>query len=377
MQLSICIPTYNRVDYLKEIVGAIAEQIKGCHLFEQVEVVVSNNNSTDGTGDYLSGLGNTYPGITFRINHNKENIGFVKNLLKSVETARAKYWWFIGDDDAIPEDALPKILVELNSHPQTPVFIFNQKGLQKIKHSENITLKKCAEDFYYYMGNAVTICNTQLSLQVIKEYYEDAIATCWPQTYLFFMSMQFSKEALPIRLSTVEAFRFNIQNNINSSSYYLYAQFFSLFKLGYLITDKTKNPAFVNWFPGGIPFINGMKKYSWVFAVNLEYRFFDFESERKEFDTIYKEAKETLLPQHQKYLRLIKAYQSLPDFFFKYYSVTSTALYNFIYALVKKRKLQSPFSIFKQELSKFNTHKEEKDRMRQLKFMHTTSKNDW
>ena len=377
MELSICVPTYNRIDYLKEMVGSIIDQITTYGLFNEIEVVVSNNNSTDGTREYLYDLTNKHPQVCFRINNSQENIGFIKNLLKSAETAQAKYWWFIGDDDSIPQGALPSILKELSKSPGTPVFIFNQEGTSKIIQEANISIQQCAENYYYYMGNAVTICNTQLSKQVIATYYEDIISTCWPQTYIFFMSMYLSKEPEPVRLSKVVAFKFNIQNNINTSSYYFYAQFFSLFQLGYLLADKSNNPSFVNWFPEGIPFINGIKKYAWIFAINKEYRFFDFEDEQKEFDTTFKEAAVQLLPKHKKYLSLIKAYNYLPDFFFKYYAILGKTCYMFIYTLVRKKKILNPFSFYKKELNIFNTFKEEKIKKKQLKYMHSTGKNDW
>jgi glycosyltransferase involved in cell wall biosynthesis len=218
MQLSICIPTYNRVKYLREITGSIISQITRYGLHDEVELVVSNNNSTDETAAYLSGLAKQYPDISFGINHNQENVGFVRNLLKTVQTAHAKYWWFIGDDDAIPDGVLPLMVEELKQNPRTPVFIFNQKGEKKITSNENISIQQCAGNYYYYMGNAVTVCDVQLSLKVINECYDDAVKTCWPQTYLFFMSMYFSKESKPVRTSTVEAFWFNVQNNMNASS---------------------------------------------------------------------------------------------------------------------------------------------------------------
>ena len=377
MLLSICVPTYNRIDFLKEIISEAIEQLKVYELYNQVEIVVSNNCSTDETAAYLNGLIHLHPSVTFRINNNKENVGFVKNLIKTVEIAQAKYWWFIGDDDAIPNNALAKILEELNSHPQTPVFIFNQKGSKKINLSEDITIKRCAENYYYYMGNAVTICNTQLSRKVIDKNYESVIATCWPQTYLFFMAMHLSKEPLPVRVSTVDIFKYNIQNNTNSSYYYFDAQFFSLFRLGYSFAADSNNPDFINWFPKGIPFLHGQKKYEWAFAINKEYRFFDFEREKKEFDITYKEAKDELLPDHKKYLGILIQFKLLPNFIFKYYTLLHNVMYSFGYSLVKKKKLINPLSLYSTELRAFNTFKEEKISRKQLKHMHSTGKSDW
>jgi glycosyltransferase involved in cell wall biosynthesis len=356
---------------------SIAGQVNQYQLHDVVEVVLSNNCSTDGTAAYLAGLSNQYPGIVFRVNNNTENVGFIRNLLKTVEASEAKYWWFIGDDDAISPDVLPQVVDELKQNPGNPVFIFNQKGLNRISRNENISIQLCAEKYYYYMGNAVTICDTALSRKAIKECYNETIATCWPQTCLYFMSMFFSGIEKPVRVSTIEAFKFNVQNNVNASNYYLYVHFWSLFKLGYSIADKNNCAAFVNWFPPGIPFINGSKKYSFIFAITKEYRYFDFDNERKEFDETYKEMQEELLPQHQHYLLLLKLYRFVPGFFIKYYVITRKALYTFIYSLIKKKKLLNPFSVFSEELNAFNSYKEEKWKKKQEKHIRSTMKNEW
>jgi|GEM_PF-3712442 len=377
MQLSICIPTYNRLDYLKAMLESITGQVIKHQLYDSVEVVVSNNCSTDGTEEYLAALPVQYPGVSFRVNNNKENIGFVRNLLKTVETAGAKYWWFIGDDDAISPDVLPLVVDELKQNPGSPAFIFNQQGLNKITRNEDISIQQCAEQYYYYMGNAVTVCDTVLSRQAIKEYYTEVTSTCWPQTCLYFMSMFFSTIEKPVRVSTIEAFKFNVQNNVNASGYYLYAHFLAMFKLGYAIADKFNCPSFVNWFPKGIPFINGSKKYSWIFAIYREYRFYDFDNERKEFDETYRELQQKLLPQHQRYLTPLKLMAWLPAFIIKYYTVTQRAFYLFVYHLIKKRQFLNPFSLFSKELKKFNSYKEEKWKKKQEKHIRSTMKNEW
>ena len=56
MILSICIPTYNRLPFLKELLPAILGQVDSGRA--EVEVVVSDNASTDDTADYLRSLSN-------------------------------------------------------------------------------------------------------------------------------------------------------------------------------------------------------------------------------------------------------------------------------------------------------------------------------
>ena len=49
MNLSICIPTYNRCKYLANLLKSIIFQIEIFRLFEDVEIVICDNNSIDNT----------------------------------------------------------------------------------------------------------------------------------------------------------------------------------------------------------------------------------------------------------------------------------------------------------------------------------------
>lgn len=103
--LSICIPTYNRLPYLRELLGFLFPQIdlvgKGV-----VELVVSDNVSTDGTADYLRSMRKAY----LRWWTNETNIGGDRNFLKCIQEAEGDYVWLVGDDDLIAPDAVGRVL---------------------------------------------------------------------------------------------------------------------------------------------------------------------------------------------------------------------------------------------------------------------------
>ena len=66
--LSICIPTFNRAEYLKNCIDAIAGQ-EG---FDEIEVVISDNYSTDGKQDIGEKYARDYPNIHYF--RNAENV---------------------------------------------------------------------------------------------------------------------------------------------------------------------------------------------------------------------------------------------------------------------------------------------------------------
>ena len=103
--VSITIPTYNRGYLLKETLVALFSQINEDQLYDQVEVVVCDNASLDNTAEVV----NFYISQNkYRIiyNKNEENLGVIKNILKTVELSNGTFWMFYGDDDVVPKGAL-------------------------------------------------------------------------------------------------------------------------------------------------------------------------------------------------------------------------------------------------------------------------------
>ena len=93
INLTIYIPTYNRLEKLKNCLKCIKHDIKG---YEDVCVYVSNNGSTDGTREYLDSL------EWVRKRHNEVNLGAAKNFVHAYDLPfQSKFVWIIGDDDYV------------------------------------------------------------------------------------------------------------------------------------------------------------------------------------------------------------------------------------------------------------------------------------
>lgn len=101
MILSILIAAYNVEKYICECLDSICSQLGE----PDVEIVVVDDGSTDGTGKLLA----SYRSDSVRVFHQKNRgIGETRNRL--LEEARGKYIWFVDADDRIESSALPTIL---------------------------------------------------------------------------------------------------------------------------------------------------------------------------------------------------------------------------------------------------------------------------
>ena len=103
IKLSICIPTYNRAAFLGEALDSVIRQAT-----DEVEIVVSDNASTDHTEALVREYQARFPRI--RYHRNPENLGADRNFLKVVELGQGEYCWLLGSDDALAEGAIAALL---------------------------------------------------------------------------------------------------------------------------------------------------------------------------------------------------------------------------------------------------------------------------
>jgi glycosyltransferase involved in cell wall biosynthesis len=104
--LTIGIPTYNRAVILEQLLDNIAPAAQALG----VEVLVSNNGSTDNTAKLLDG----YKSV--RKVSGRQGLGFDGNVMNLFENAQGKFLWLLGDDDNFDVRQLKNILALLQSH---------------------------------------------------------------------------------------------------------------------------------------------------------------------------------------------------------------------------------------------------------------------
>ncbi len=78
-----------------------------CQDDPRLEVVVSDNGSSDGTAEMVHGFSFLQP---LKWHQWEENVGFDRNLMKVVAIASGEYCWLVGSDDALTPGAVAHIL---------------------------------------------------------------------------------------------------------------------------------------------------------------------------------------------------------------------------------------------------------------------------
>jgi glycosyltransferase involved in cell wall biosynthesis len=90
--VTIGIPTFNRATSLRRALQTALDQT-----YPVIEVLVSDNASTDGTGDLVTELARSHDRLRYL--RQAENVGAVANFWTLVDAARGEYFVWLADDD--------------------------------------------------------------------------------------------------------------------------------------------------------------------------------------------------------------------------------------------------------------------------------------
>jgi glycosyltransferase involved in cell wall biosynthesis len=97
-KVSICIPLYNRKKYVIEAVESAINQT-----FKEIEVIVLNDGSTDGSGELLEELN-----LPIKLYHQK-NTGHARAINRLIDLADGDYIVFLDSDDVFMEDTVERL----------------------------------------------------------------------------------------------------------------------------------------------------------------------------------------------------------------------------------------------------------------------------
>ena len=102
--IQVYIPVYNDMSFLPDAVGSVLMQRD-----VDVEVIVSDNASTDGTSEWLADAASREPRLV--VHRNRENVGMMNNINRLRELVTADYYMFLCSDDRLgAPDALSSAL---------------------------------------------------------------------------------------------------------------------------------------------------------------------------------------------------------------------------------------------------------------------------
>lgn len=179
MDICVVLVTYNRINLLKLAIEALLKQT-----YKIKKIVIVNNNSTDGTKEYLDGLDSK----KFEIINLKTNLGGaggfytgIKHIGKS--NYNCDYLWIMDDDTIVEENSLYNLI----------------DGIEKLKE-KNRNIGFVCSDVLYKDGSPC-IMNVPTVSKVWNGELEDGIVRVESASFVsILISMSVIKEVgLPIK----------------------------------------------------------------------------------------------------------------------------------------------------------------------------------
>ena len=159
--LSICIPTFNRAEYLDINLKYLSQQKD----ISKVQIVIADNNSKDSTSVIVK----NYKHLNIKYIKHKCNIGFQRNFESLIDISDGKFTWFMGDDDIITQNSITLVLKVLEKNSEIGFLCVDHSPYQGVSsfiesHNKDKVYKRGKELFYqlhvYFQFLSISIVNT-------------------------------------------------------------------------------------------------------------------------------------------------------------------------------------------------------------------------
>jgi glycosyltransferase involved in cell wall biosynthesis len=99
--VSICLPVRNGADRVEEVVWSVLAQDH-----ERIELVISDNASTDDTEAVCRELARSDPRIVYH--RHPENVGLLNNFIGAMRMSKGTFFRWVGDDDWLAPDCVSR-----------------------------------------------------------------------------------------------------------------------------------------------------------------------------------------------------------------------------------------------------------------------------
>lgn len=117
--VSIAIITYNQKEFLRECIESCLAQT-----YKNIEIVVADDASSDGTHEMLKDYDKKYPGL-FVLKLSDKNIGITQNSNQAHFACKGKYIAWMGGDDIMLPEKLSKQVEHMESNPDCKICYHN------------------------------------------------------------------------------------------------------------------------------------------------------------------------------------------------------------------------------------------------------------
>lgn len=140
-KVTICIPTYNRSQYLAYAVNSVWQQT-----YSDFELIICDDASVDDTPEVVK----QWRDDRLKYIRQPVNIGRSRNMRTGFTAAKGEYFLKFDDDDGITPDFLAKTVARLDNHPEVDFVCTNHwiiaSDSQRMKDATQLNIAKWGKD---------------------------------------------------------------------------------------------------------------------------------------------------------------------------------------------------------------------------------------
>ena len=169
--ISICIPTYERVEYLKRLLESIEIQ-----KFRSFEVIITDDSKSDEIKTFIE---NYHTGFPLYYYKNTPSLGTAKNMLASRDHAHSEWIKIIHDDDFFAsETAVGKLAERIEGTDAKYIFSGYNEYIENEKRYVNKTITQsnfeyvCKNSSLFFAHNVIGPPSVMMVHTSIKEVFD-------------------------------------------------------------------------------------------------------------------------------------------------------------------------------------------------------------
>lgn len=159
--LSIIVPVYNAEETIAKCINSIFNQ---SYIFSKIQLILVDNNSTDGSRDICLGYACEYENVEF-YGEKRQGVSFARNM--GLDMAQGKYIMFIDSDDFIGKHTVKNVIAFFEKHENDVDLVTYHEtkcinGKKVREHVRYSILKKTGvyelEENFYALQVRINIC---------------------------------------------------------------------------------------------------------------------------------------------------------------------------------------------------------------------------
>jgi len=207
--VSLCIPTYNRKDYLKQTLDSVFVQT-----YKDYEVIILDDGSTDGTEDMVKASG-----YDVRYHWHK-NQGEAATCNKLIELSQGKYISFVHSDDLLFPDSIERMVNAMLSELEDVVVYGNYVRIDEYGNEQGQNKKKLYSGYitrHVFENNIIHACGSMFPKEALQKIggFDTNLKVC----YDYKLELKLSLKYRFIGLEKPTFMRRRHSTNISKNSY--------------------------------------------------------------------------------------------------------------------------------------------------------------